>query len=310
MSAFGKSQTSTVSVGVVRAGNRRMLRVGPAPKFGISFFIFAASYAIVSVSSGVALWRMPKPSPGWPHHNGTNAVLPDLGFDVLPFMGHLLCYTKSVFIGLPTFILVTFMMSTLIFSLCSRRRAEIVVRFMLVESALLLLRSISIVLTGLTNPDPRCANCEYGCPSSLIDAIKMTLARFPFWSCGDLVFSGHTVEFVTAACIWSSYCKSRALRFSAAAVALVGVVSLIGCRYHYSIDIFIAALLSYLVWSAYPYLLNFNDARARAPAGFRTAARCVQWLNGCNISDKLSAAYDNDERQPLVGAASSNAFFI
>jgi hypothetical protein len=61
-----------------------MMRIGPQPKFGTSLAIFVASYVTVSVSSGVALWRMPKPAPGWPHINGTNAVLPDIGFDSVP----------------------------------------------------------------------------------------------------------------------------------------------------------------------------------------------------------------------------------
>ena len=137
-----------------------MLRVGPDPKFGASFAVFVTSYVIVSICSGVALWRMPKPAPGWPVVNGTNAVLPDVGFNSVPYLGRLMCATDSIFIGLPTFIVLLFMTATMIMSLCSRRRAEIIIRFMLVESALLLMRSLSIMLTGLTNPDPRCANCQ------------------------------------------------------------------------------------------------------------------------------------------------------
>jgi hypothetical protein len=286
-----------------------MLRVGPRPKLGFTSAIFIASYFIVSISSGVALWRMPKPAPGWPHISGTNAVLPDAGFESVPYLGHLLCTTKNIFIGLPTFILIFFMASTLLLSLCSRHRTEIIMRFMLVESALLLLRSISINLTALTNPDPRCANCEYGCPSSLFEAITMTLSRFPFWSCGDLVFSGHTVEFTLAACIWLSYCKSCFLRVSAACTAVLGVVSLIGCRYHYSIDVFVALLLSYLAWCIYPFLLNFRDAK-HAPLGFRAASCCVQWLNGCSPPSAPAAAVHDHERQPLVAAAAASDYWI
>jgi hypothetical protein len=69
--------------------------------------------------------------------------------------------TKGIFIGLPTLILGVYMSSTMLLALCSRSRSEIIMRFMLVESALLLLRSISITLTALSNPDPRCANCQY-----------------------------------------------------------------------------------------------------------------------------------------------------
>jgi hypothetical protein len=88
-------------------------------------------------------------------------------------------------------------------SLCSRHRAEIIIRFMLVGSALLLVRSLPIMFTpsGFTNPDPRCTNCQcaacisshekpsysappmtncnilrmFRCPSSLLAAIKITI---------------------------------------------------------------------------------------------------------------------------------------
>jgi hypothetical protein len=287
-----------------------MLRVGPSPKFGIAFFIFLASYIFVSIASGVALWRMPKPSPGWPFVNGTNAVLPDIGFDSIPYLGSALCTTEGVFIGLPTFILILFMLFTLWFSLHSSRSTEILIRFMLVESALLAMRAVSITITALTNPDPRCANCEYGCPSSLMDAIKMTVTRFPFWSCGDLVFSGHTVEFFCTASVWMSYCNSKFLRLTAASTAVLGAASLVGCRYHYSIDIFIAVLLSHVTWSVYPYLLNFGGSRIRAPMSFRVAACCVQWLNGCSVNGLDLATHYDHERQPLVATAGTSEFFV
>ena len=148
----------------------------------------------------------------------------------------------------------------------------------------------------------------YGCPSSLLAAVKMTMARFPFWSCGDLVFSGHTVELVVSACIWSSYCKSRVLRFSAICTALLGTTALVGCRYHYSIDVFLAFLLSYLVWSAYPYLLNFNHHHA--PIIFSAAARCVQYLNGCESPCVYAPEACDYERQPLVAYTRSHNLLI
>jgi hypothetical protein len=115
--SFGKKVSLSVLIclltptpsGSFALARAAMLRVGPDPKFGASFAVFVTSYVIVSICSGVALWCMPKLAPGWPVVNGTNAVLPDVGFDSVPYLGRLMRATESNFIG-------TFPPSSLFFS--------------------------------------------------------------------------------------------------------------------------------------------------------------------------------------------------
>ena len=42
----------------------------------------------------------------------------------------------------------------------------------------------------MNNPWPDCNRCGMpnGCPDNMWDAITYTVARFPFYDCGDLIF--------------------------------------------------------------------------------------------------------------------------
>eukprot|EP00163_Fabomonas_tropica_P017634 TRINITY_DN3132_c0_g1_i3.p1 TRINITY_DN3132_c0_g1~~TRINITY_DN3132_c0_g1_i3.p1 ORF type:complete len:141 (-),score=12.31 TRINITY_DN3132_c0_g1_i3:354-776(-) len=61
----------------------------------------------------------------------------------------------------------------------------------------------------------------------------LTLSKFPFFSCGDLMFSGHTVHYILMALIWTTYYagenKKRVLT-AYWAVTLFGVSTLLSMR--------------------------------------------------------------------------------
>ena len=72
-----------------------------------SLLFFAFSFILTDVVSGICMWRMPKPSPGWPPlPNQSHPVLPDLGFLILPY---------SDMANLPTNILLVLMLATILF---------------------------------------------------------------------------------------------------------------------------------------------------------------------------------------------------
>jgi hypothetical protein len=160
---------------------------------------FIISFLLNDVMGGVAMYRMPKPAYGWPRRPELpNPVLPDLGFDLLPECGS---------VSIPTNILLFLMAITATrFLLFDRQRFEIYCRFFVCDAVLLLFRSITIVATSLNNPSPDCYNCgQAACPPTLWGCILLTLSKFPFFSCGDMMFSGHTVHFALCALTWSYY---------------------------------------------------------------------------------------------------------
>ena len=71
-------------------------------------------------------------------------------------------------------------------------------------------------------------------------------------TCGDMVFSGHSVLIVLCALTWHTYYeRSQAnvngVKVFAWAWAFAGLISIIGTRLHYSLDVLLAWYLSLTV---------------------------------------------------------------
>lgn len=84
------------------------------------------------------------------------------------------------------------------------------------------------------------------------DAIVKTISTFPTKSCGNLMFSGHTM-FLTLFCIFEfRYLQlNRICRVMSLAKTGFGIYSIIACRSHYTIDVVISLLLTNLVFQVY-----------------------------------------------------------
>eukprot|EP01102_Stenamoeba_stenopodia_P004254 TRINITY_DN14584_c0_g1_i1.p1 TRINITY_DN14584_c0_g1~~TRINITY_DN14584_c0_g1_i1.p1 ORF type:complete len:288 (-),score=42.09 TRINITY_DN14584_c0_g1_i1:77-940(-) len=219
------------------------------------FFVF--SFLMNDIMGGVAMYRMPKPAYGWPRRTDLpNPVLPDIGYDILPDY----CSPSN----LPTLFLLFIMgITAFVFLLLDSRRVTIFCRFFLVDAVLLSFRCITIVATSLNNPSPACYNCgQDACPPTLMGCILLTLSKFPFFSCGDLMFSGHTVHFTLCALTWQYYANNpeynnnsklyvRSLQVIMWVLSICGICTLLMCKFHYSIDVLIALPLTLFVWARY-----------------------------------------------------------
>lgn len=70
-------------------------------------------------------------------------------------------------------------------------------------------------------------------------------------TCGDMMFSGHTVPFVLTALSWREYNLGQESRMVQAACA-IGLVMLVVLRMHYTIDVLVGAALTVGRWYAAP----------------------------------------------------------
>ena len=74
-----------------------------------------------------------------------------------------------------------------------------------------------------------------------------------FWNpledtCGDLMFSGHTVALWTSAFVFYEYSKSKMLQFSVFLLAFCGTVVIVGTMFHYTLGKFNTyVVLKYLI---------------------------------------------------------------
>lgn len=120
----------------------------------------------------------------------------------------------------------------LIFYLIYNKKIEILSNFVYTSTILMLLRIVTFSLTTL--PTPKDCNPP----------------TFFFGGCGDLLYSGHYIWFTVALYIILKKTPIKIIfKIFFIICYIVSIYSTLVCRNHYSIDIFIAIILSYLLSS-------------------------------------------------------------
>ena len=120
----------------------------------------------------------------------------------------------------------------IIFYLLYKKDIEILSNFFYACGILFLLRIVTFSLTTLPTPK----NCN--------------APPFVLGGCGDLLYSGHYIWFtVSMYIILKKTNIKRIFKIFFVICYIVSIYSTLVCRNHYSIDIFIAIMLSYLISS-------------------------------------------------------------
>jgi len=130
------------------------------------------------------------------YYHGEPHALPDLGFDAFPFIPDL--WDRNVGDMYVTLIVC---LTVLRFYLTPILRQTIFRRWLLVVSVLLLLRGCSIIITLLPDPYPTCKAPDLD--NFWVDSILILLQIRR--TCGDVLYSGHTVNITLAALVWTEY---------------------------------------------------------------------------------------------------------
>ncbi|KAJ1937324.1 hypothetical protein FBU59_004787 [Linderina macrospora] len=117
-------------------------------------------------------------------------------------------------------------------------------------ATLYFLRSITISLTTLP---PSLRECKPVLPKDTHEL----LAHIPgsmsgqISACTDKIFSGHTTILVVSFLFWTRYARHWAFIVYSAIHTVVGMISVLAVRYHYSIDVLLAIVLTFFVHHAY-----------------------------------------------------------
>ena len=129
-------------------------------------------------------------------------------------------------------------------------------------------------------------------------------------TCGDMIFSGHTMTIVLCAMVWRQYCREyefsrlrvygrtferlselncRRLRKLIYALTFVGTLIILGTRLHYTLDVSIAVFLTMWSWLHYHNLARCEQLKRRAGL--------MMWLEAEEIFevDACLAAYDKSD---------------
>jgi len=247
---------------------------------------FAATSYLNALAAVTAGWRTPNivilDLDGQPTAAKT---LPDVGHDIFR---HTVEWWSSeegaefdyvAWFDLPDKFIAIVGSATTLFIFAHPQRLLILRRMMAIFGFINLLRAICVACTSLPDASPRCIS-QFGdpqrgaykrrsiFPKAYGRAWKLLTAPSSHISCGDMVFSGHTVLLVMCAMIFDTYCTKRecdtplirdylSMRFLTVlklviyTLAGAGIFSIIGTRLHYSLDVLIAVFLTWRSWSGY-----------------------------------------------------------
>jgi hypothetical protein len=139
-------------------------------------------FALDGVGAGVAMYRMPN-----------NGVFPPVQRDIVHELVPVPRACASDFLS---YLLLTELAVVGVSFLLSSRGVPIIVAAGISTSLLSALRGVTTWPTSYLSPDPSCINCgrANGCPATLWEAVVTTLRFYPLKTCGDLMFSGHSMS--------------------------------------------------------------------------------------------------------------------
>jgi len=245
----------------------------------------------------------------WDYFDGDldySKLLPDVGFDAIPEITGTALFTDMNWADFVTYSIMAVTAVRFFFGVApstnARLRQHILRRHLFALGTLFILRSFAILSTLLPNPLDSCEDPKLG-DYPWIEGLKVLAGQVV--TCADVMYSGHTVNITLCGLDWHLYshavpltqfdplyarnpcltgtappvmCKTGVmLRMTTAKVLAwvvvgVGYIIIIGTHFHYTLDVFIGALLSIFVFKYY-----ITYARA-AHLCDNTLNRIVVWL--------------------------------
>ncbi len=185
------------------------------------------------------------------------AILPDIGHDFVPFWPDLGWLADLMLVSLYLLVLAC--------SCLLPRRFELICAFVDMHVLLMLFRCMTVSLTTLPAPVQRCDIMLKSKPLPLFinPLVRIFSAGGMRAWCHDMVFSGHSIVYTLASLfLWDA--NVALLRLAGILMSCVGVLCLIASRLHYSLDIFLAAMITALVYLQFrsELLVNLHEREA------------------------------------------------
>ncbi|KAG0440991.1 Phosphatidylcholine:ceramide cholinephosphotransferase 2 [Dictyocoela muelleri] len=198
--------------------NKEVMKV-----FGMGFIFALVCFYLMSVMANIAsYWSLPLEIPRLPDIILDSFFIED-GFEYVDML-------LNIYITLT--VLMTFFRRDALF---------IIFRYILCLSFCYLLRMTTVSVTNLP------------CPSYCNKNVDV-LTNLNFNRCGDLIFSGHSIVFVTNACVWSTYKISNskilniAIIITAWCVSVIGMIGMLVFHKHYTVDVLLSVYIAIGAW--------------------------------------------------------------
>jgi len=200
--------------------------IAAATFYGICLYLMS----IMAVVSGM---RYPKEVPD----------LPDLGFELIPVM-------DRQDTTIPNALLLIALIGSVVRCLFHDKGITVIRRFFVIHGLCALFRCVCMVATSYPDPNRLCSS--YHPPATTYLFWRETFIHTGFLTCGDLMFSGHTLAFFLVALTWQKYFTKYEKPF-VWILMLFACSSLVATRMHYTDDVLIAAYVAVTAFWFYHY---------------------------------------------------------
>jgi len=199
--------------------------------------------------------------------------LPDFGYDIIPYWCPLYNHGS---LNLQSTILMFFYILILLGAMHKQNGRLILQRLLHLNSIIFLIRTCTVGITGIPQPNPRCQPIQSK-SVSYIEALQFVMLRgFPPHACGDLIFSGHVACVLLCIVMFYKYdyFHGRCAYIVTMMMGALSCLSVISCRSHYTVDVILAFYFVYFVQDWYFVRCNSGD-------GSRVV-KFIAWLEGRN----------------------------
>ncbi|EAX95311.1 hypothetical protein TVAG_032140 [Trichomonas vaginalis G3] len=166
-------------------------------------------------------------------------LLPDAIQSAIPYV------KLEIYINI---LMVLMIVSEVIFIIFNKKRWYIIRRTVAVYAILSLIRVFTMTVTFLPDPSPKCPR-EHD-PNYKITFKNIITQLFGGLTCGDMIFSGHTMGFIFPGLIHHHFI-GKIIGWIYLFVGVIGAFGLIVSRFHYTVDVLLSLVLSPLLYFAY-----------------------------------------------------------
>ncbi|KAF0696087.1 Aste57867_13125 [Aphanomyces stellatus] len=263
-----------------------MLSFNYLSRLAFSILVFGLTSYFNALAAVIAGWRTPNVVIlTMTKDDSGEKTLPDLGHDLFKFVMTLF-YGDTDYIDwfdLPDeFIAFCGTIIAIIF-IVHPRRLLILRRFTMIYAWINFLRGFCVAVTSLPDASPMCISqfdSPKGAykslpifPKALVRAFKVLTRPSHHITCGDMIFSGHTVFLMLCALMVTTYCAKAELntpftraypwvltivKTATVIGSTLGAFSIVGTRLHYTLDVLIAMYVTIQTWYTYHWLAEDN----------------------------------------------------
>jgi len=252
----------------------------------------------------VALYHFPRINP-----KILNPVpLPDFGYDMIPYFCPLFYGTNIQ----SAVLLILYVMISIGALFKKNNQGRLMIQQLLhLSSILFLLRTTTVGITGLPQPNPSCLDVQSEALTYVESIQHVMLRGFPPKACGDLIFSGHVACTLMSIVILYKYRFMDSI-ISCAAIFSLGlacVYSVISCRSHYSVD---AVLAIYFVFFVQYWYYSISDSICThhyvKGKNVTRATRLIAWLEDKSIKDYMDKDFTDSSSNGSIDSIAEKIF--